>query len=200
VVVENLAGHKLPTGYPSRRVWIELVVRDAAGRPVFASGTLGDDGRIAGNDGDASPSAFEPHHDEITRPEDVQIYESTMVDAAGVVTTGLLSGVRYVKDNRLLPRGFEPSTAPPEIAVHGDAARDASFAAGRDRVRYRVDVGSARGPFQVEAILRYQPIAWRWAHNLGGYDAPEPRRFVAMYAEAASRSASVVARAAATIE
>jgi hypothetical protein len=200
VTVSNLAGHKLPTGYPSRRVWIEFTATDAAGRVVFSSGALLPDGRIAGNDADASATGIEPHHDEIARAEDVQIYEATMVDAAGVATTGLLSGVRYAKDNRLLPRGFEPAGAPPEIAVQGDATADPTFAGGSDRVRYRVaGLGRVdrfgRGSFRLEAVLRYQPIAWRWARNLAAYDAPETRRFVGFYDAAAAESATVLARA-----
>ena len=200
VTVSNLAGHKLPTGYPSRRVWIEFTATDAAGRVVFSSGALLPDGRIAGNDADASPTGIEPHHDEIARAEDVQIYEATMVDAAGVATTGLLSGVRYAKDNRLLPRGFDPAGAPPEIAVRGEASADPTFTGGSDRVRYRV-AGlnrvdrSRRGSFRLEAVLRYQPIAWRWARNLAAYDAPETRRFVGFYDAAAAESAIVLARA-----
>ncbi|MEO5822153.1 MAG: hypothetical protein ABIT71_16740, partial [Vicinamibacteraceae bacterium] len=159
VTVSNLAGHKLPTGYPSRRVWIEFTATDAAGRVVFSSGALSADGRIVGNDADASPIAIEPHHDEIARGEDVQIYEATMVDAAGVATTGLLSGVGYAKDNRLLPRGFDPAGAPAAIAVRGEASTDANFIGGSDRVRYRVAglAGSARGALRLEAVLRYQP-------------------------------------------
>lgn len=34
-------------------------------------------------------------------------------------------GVRYIKDNRLLPRGFRKSSAPRDIAVVGHAADDA---------------------------------------------------------------------------
>ena len=200
VTVSNLAGHKLPTGYPSRRVWIEFTATDAVGRVVFSSGALSPDGRIAGNDADASPTGIEPHHDEIARAEDVQIYEATMVDAAGVATTGLLSGVRYAKDNRLLPRGFDPAGAPPEIAVRGEASADSTFTGGSDRVRYRV-AGlnrldrSRRGGFRLEAVLRYQPIAWRWARNLAAYDAPETRRFVGFYDAAAGESAIVLAGA-----
>ena len=200
VTVSNLAGHKLPTGYPSRRVWIEFTATDAAGRVVFSSGALSPDGRIAGNDADASPTGIEPHHDEIARGEDVQIYEATMVDAAGAATTGLLSGVRYAKDNRLLPRGFDPAGAPPEIAVQGEAAADPTFTGGSDRVRYRIaGLGRVdrfgRGSFRLEAVLRYQPIAWRWARNLAAYDAPETRRFVGFYDAAAAESATVLARA-----
>lgn len=55
VVVENLAGHKLPTTYPSRRAWIHLTVRDAGGAIVFESGALAADGSIAGNDNDEAP-------------------------------------------------------------------------------------------------------------------------------------------------
>jgi len=200
VTVSNLAGHKLPTGYPSRRVWIELTATDAAGRVVFSSGALSPDGRIEGNDADASPTGIEPHHDEIARSEDVQIYEAAMVDAAGVATTGLLSGVRYAKDNRLLPRGFDPAGAPADIAVRGEASADPTFTGGSDRVRYRV-AGlnrvdrSRRGSFRLEAVLRYQPIAYRWARNLAAYDAPETRRFVRFYDAAAGESATVLARA-----
>ena len=35
-------------------------------------------------------------------------------------TTGLLTATQYLKDNRLLPRGFDKATAPPEIGVYGD--------------------------------------------------------------------------------
>src|SRR5687767_5242997 len=40
VNVANLTGHKLPTAYPSRRVWIWLTVRDSGGRTIFESGAL----------------------------------------------------------------------------------------------------------------------------------------------------------------
>jgi hypothetical protein len=111
----------------------------------------------------------------------VQIYESVMAGADGRVTTGLLTAVRFVKDNRLLPRGFDKRTADQDIAVRGDAESDPDFAGGSDRVRYLVSLGDAVGPFTVDAELWYQPIAYRWAVNLASYDAPEPRRFVGYY-------------------
>jgi hypothetical protein len=194
--VASLTGHKLPTAYPSRRVWIHLAVSDGAGAVLFESGAPRDDGSIVGNDNDEDALAFEPHHDEIRSPNDVQIYESVLADRNGRVTTGLLSAVRYVKDNRLLPRGFDKSHAAPETAVRGEAERDPDFAAGGDRVRYLVDLpaGAAR-ELIVEATLLYQPIGYRWAKNLEGYAGPEPRRFVRYYAESARGSAIPLATA-----
>ena len=88
----------------------------------------------------------------------------------GRVTTGLLAAVRYLKDNRLLPRGFDKRTAPADCAVRGDAADDPDFQGGGDRVVYRVDVPpGAAGPLRIEVELLYQPIAFRWAHNLDRY-------------------------------
>ena len=130
-------------------------------------------------------------------PDQVQIYESVMAGPGGALTTGLLTAVRYVKDNRLLPRGFDKRTADKDIAVQGDAARDADFAGGGDRIRYSVAVGDAQGPFQIEAELWYQPIAYRWAENLKPYDAFEPRRFTGYYESMSSGSGVVLARAAA---
>ena len=121
-----------------------------------------------------------------------------MVGADGAVTTGLLTALRYVKDNRLLPRGFDKRSADKDIAVHGDAEDDADFAAGGDRIRYAVAVGDAQGPFQVEAELWYQPIAYRWAMNLKKYDATEPGRFVGYYEQTASGSGVVLAHASVT--
>jgi hypothetical protein len=180
VVIDNLSGHKFPTAYPSRRAWVHLLVRDADHKAVFESGAVRPDGSIEGNANDTDPAAFEPHYTEIRSPDEVQIYESIMVDANGGLTTGLLSAVRYRKDNRLLPHGFDKKTADQDIAVQGEAAGDANFTGAGDRVRYSVAV-NGQGPFAVEAELLYQPIGYRWANNLKKYDAPEPRRFNGYY-------------------
>jgi hypothetical protein len=122
-----------------------------------------------------------------------------MGDAAGGVTTGLLSAVRYLKDNRLLPRGFDKATAHADIAVHGDAAGDEDFRDGGDRIRYVVDVAGRTGPYAIDVELRYQPVAFRWAQNLKRYDAGEPRRFVAWFDAMAQASSALVARAGLTV-
>jgi hypothetical protein len=196
VEVRNLSGHKFPTGYPSRRAWLHVVVKDAQGSTVFESGALDASGAIRGNDNDTDPLKWEPHYEQITSAEQVQIYEPILGDRSGAPTTGLLTAVRYLKDNRLLPRGFDKATADAEIGVYGEAARDADFAAAGDRVRYVVDAPGG-GPFTVHVELRYQPIGFRWAHNLERYDAREPRQFVAYYNALSSSSSVVVATASA---
>ncbi len=198
ISVENLGGHKLPTAYPSRRVWLHVTVRDRGGKAVFNSGALNPNGSIEGNDNDADPARFEPHYSEITRPDQVQIYETVMTGSNGAVTTGLLNAVRYVKDNRLLPHGFDKRTAAAEIAVHGDAENDADFGAGGHTVRYSVPTGGAEGPFTVEAELWYQPIAYRWAMNLKPYDSMEPKRFVGYYESTAASSGVMLAHVSAS--
>jgi hypothetical protein len=195
VQVENLTGHKLPTAYPSRRAWLHVAVRDGNGRVVFESGALRPDGSIVGNDNDEDPLKFEPHYREITRPDEVEIYEPILKDWQGKVTTGLLSAVDYAKDNRLLPKGFDKATASHDIRVVGGAADDPGFNGGGSVVRYVVPTGGAVGPFTVEAELWYQPIGFRWAHNLAPYNATEPQRMVEYYEAAAGRSAVVVAKA-----
>jgi hypothetical protein len=195
ISIENLAGHKLPTAYPSRRVWLHVTVRDGLGKVLFESGALHPDGSIEGNGNDIDPSRFEPHYIEITRPDQVEIYEAILADPAGRVTTGLLTGLRFIKDNRLLPHGFDKRTAEKDVAVHGQAETDPDFVGGGDTVRYSVVVGGGEAPFQVEAELWYQPIGYRWAMNLRPYDATEPKRFVAYYEAMASGSAVMLVRA-----
>jgi hypothetical protein len=200
VAVSNLTGHKLPTGYPSRRAWLHLSVQDQQGRIVFESGAIDPTGRIRGNDNDADPARFERHYDEIRSADEVQIYESVMRTPAGMPTTGLLQAVGYAKDNRLLPRGFDKATAAPDIAVQGEAASDASFTEAGDRLRYVIDTGGvAAGPLQVDVELRYQSIGFRWAQNLRSYDAPEPRKFVSYFDALAAVSSTVLAHASATV-
>ena len=194
VDVKNKVGHKFPTGYPARRTWLHVTVRDRSGRAVFESGALNANGSITGNDSDVDGATFEPHYTEITRADQVQIYEAILGDRSNKPTTGLLTATQYLKDNRLLPRGFDKASADPDIAVYGDAAKDADFSGEGDRVRFVVDAPGS-GPVTVEAELLYQPIAFRWARNLGTYDAAEPKRFVSYYNELASTSAIVVAKA-----
>lgn len=195
VAVRNLTGHKFPTAYPSRRAWLHVMVRDGDGRVLFESGGLASDGSILGNDNDADARGFESHYATIDDPAQVQIYEAILGGPDGAVTTGLLTASQYLKDNRLLPAGFDKATAEDDIAVHGAALDDPNFGAGGDRVRYRVRVGGATAPYRMVVELWYQPIGFRWAKNLRSYDAPETTRFTSYYQAMGSASAALIARA-----
>ncbi|OGQ96484.1 MAG: hypothetical protein A2521_09365 [Deltaproteobacteria bacterium RIFOXYD12_FULL_57_12] len=165
VRVDNRVGHKFPTGFPSRNAWIHLAVQSPAG-VVFESGRPLADGRIAGNDADEKPGTFEPHYDAISKPDQVQIYETIMADTDGAVTYTLLRTARYLKDNRLLPRGFDKKNAAPEIGVYGEAAQDDNFGGGSDLVTYRIKTGDMHGPFIVRAALLYSVISVNFMEDL----------------------------------
>ena len=194
VRVSNLTGHKFPTGYPSRRTWLHVTVRNAGGAVVFESGRINDNGSIDGNDNDRDATKYEPHYEQITSADEVQIYEPIIGDRNGTPTTGLLTATQYLKDNRLLPRGFDKTTAAAEIGVFGGARGDADFGSGGDVTRYRVPV-SGGGPYRVDAELRYQAIGFRWASNLERVIADEPARFVSYYRATAPGSSIVIASA-----
>ena len=195
ISVQNLGGHKFPTAYPSRRAWLHVTVRDRNNQVVFETGALNANGSIAGNDNDADATRFEPHYTDVTQPDQVQIYEDIMVGADNVPTTGLLTAVRFIKDNRLLPAGFDKRTVGQDIAPQGGAMNDDSFAAGGDTIRYAIPTGSGQGPFRVEAELWFQPISFRWATNLKAYNAMEPQRFTRYYDAMSSGSAVMLVRA-----
>jgi hypothetical protein len=107
----------------------------------------------------------------------------------------LLSAVRYLKDNRLLPRGFDKDTAEPDIAVYGEARDDPNFAGGGDRVHYQIGLPEGQGLYAVEVELRFQAIGYRWAHNLQPYDAPEPKAFLDYFQAVSANASSLVQRA-----
>ena len=181
IEVRNTAGHKFPTGFPSRRAWLHVTLTDPAGEVVFESGAWTLDGLIVGNDNDENPTGYEPHRDTVTHPRQVQIYETILMDTDGELTTTLLRGAGYAKDNRLPPEGFDKTAVPADIAVHGAAFDDANFAGGTDVVEYQIDTAPFGGPFRLEAELLYQPIGFRWGNNLSAEDGPEVATFVDYY-------------------
>lgn len=184
IAISSQAGHKFPSGFPSRRAWLHLVVQDGSGAIVFESGSVNSDGSITANDNDESPLAFEPHYETIFSPDQVQIYEALPVDGNGELTTVLLHGAGYAKDNRLLPPGFDKDLVSSDIAVKGVAVDDDNFGnagAGGDLVRYSVDITEAGGPFTITAELLYQSIGYRWAQNLAHHQAPAVNTFLEYY-------------------
>ena len=192
VDVVNLAGHKLPSGLPSRRCWLHVVVTDENNNTIFESGKPTGDGRIEGNDAeDDDPTTWEPHYTVITLPEEVQIYEPIMRTFEGGVTYTLLRAYEYAKDNRLLPAGFNKATAGPDIAVHGVPSSDDNFQGGSDQIVYEIGIAGLTGNLHVTAELLYQTLSHPFVADLAKAD-PGPRpalveRFLGMYDPAANK-------------
>jgi len=199
IQLDNLVGHKLPTGFPSRRVWLHVTVRDENGEVIFESGSVNPDGSIDGNDNDKNPTQFESHYTLINSTDQVQIYESIMVNTEGELTTTLLRGASYIKDNRLPQQGFEKTEVEEDIVPYGEAMQDADFSGGGDALELNIDLGGALGPFKVTVELLYQSIGYRWAQNLQGIDAPEVERFMEYY-QSVPNSPVVISRAEAVID
>jgi hypothetical protein len=184
VAVENKAGHKFPTAFPARRLWLHTKVSDGTGSVVFESGAFQADGRIGGNDFDDAEPAVEPHYTLITDPGQVQVYESVMVDTTGEITFTLLRGAGYTKDNRLLPTGFDKATAGPDFATIGAALDDPDFTGGGDVVTYELDVAGLSGPFTVHVELLYQSISYQFVEDLRGVGTDLTEQFVGFHDEA----------------
>jgi hypothetical protein len=173
VAIENLVGHKFPSAFPSRRAFLRVQAFDDGGQRVFASGDFDVTGRLLDADGFVLPielpaGGTEPHHNVIEDDDAVQIYESVMADVEGHRTAALLAATEYLKDNRLLPLGYDSG--------HTDAARtaprgigaDADFVGGGDEVDYVLPDGTVR----VEAELYYQVLGARFLRELFAWQTP----------------------------
>jgi len=189
--VTNETGHKLPTGFPSRRVWLRVQVLDKDGKLVFESGKPNPDGTITGNKADEEIYAFEPHYDVITAADQVQIYEAILEDMEGGITHKLLEASGYAKDNRLLPDGFDKNTADELIAVSGAALNDVNFTGGSDKTTYQIDISGYSGPFTVKVELLYQSLAYSTIASILDVDTPEVQEFK-RYWEASYKASTVI--------
>ncbi len=148
--VENLTGHKLPTGYPSRRMWLHVQAFDRRGQLVFESGAH-HQGRIVGVDGRSETVV--PDVGRLTAGGPPSIWQAVPVGADARVTHLQLGVAKFVKDNRILPLGWRSADADPRLAPIG-VANVAQHQPGAATVRVALP-GSAVG---VSAELLYQAI------------------------------------------
>ena len=177
----NNSGHKTPTSFPSRRMWLNFRVTDSNNNIVFESGKIKADGSIEGADNDINQSRIEPHYDLITAADQVQIYEAVMGNTDGDTTYTLLRASQYLKDNRLTPKGFNKMSVPDKVAVWGAALNDSNFNSGVDDITYRIPV-SVNGNLNIEVDLNYQTIMHGFIMDLYKDESlPEVKAFKAMY-------------------
>jgi hypothetical protein len=189
-VVHNLGGHKLPTAYPSRRVWIMLEVKDLDGNLVYSSGRFNSSGELIDEDGQALSSEkaggpIIPHQEIISGPNQVQVYETIMADANDKPTFTLLRGASYLKDNRLLPLGWKPEHSDGPATRPFGIRDDSNFLGGSDSINYELPVPKD-GNYNVTATLWFQVISPRHANELFQTKTPEVEAFKKMF-QAADR-------------
>jgi len=171
---------------------IELSVVDAAGGILWASGRADANGVLVKPNGAPLASEFtddyrelQPHWQVITSEEQVQIYEERYIyktkDGTGTLNTSFLGLDEVVKDNRLLPRGYQyaylakradeipgddefesllPVSALPkkEGALNPRDDPDFITGTGSDTVTYRIPLSRVAGAAQVRAQLNYQSL------------------------------------------
>ncbi|MEM9546770.1 MAG: T9SS type A sorting domain-containing protein [Bacteroidota bacterium] len=183
----NKAGHKFPSGYPSRRLFVEFIVKSEAGDTIFSSGLVDDNYHIIGHN-----ESFEPHYEVIRNSDQAQIYEFVVGDVNGEVTTVLERGFQGLKDNRLPPKGFKTDHSSYDTTrIVGRALNDVNFnfndegeGSGTDKIEYRVALNGFSGWVDVSAKVYYQALPPRWLAPMFEWQSAEIDSFEEMYKNA----------------
>lgn len=183
----NKAGHKFPSGYPSRRAVLQFIAIDAAGDTLFASGLFDDTYEVKGIN-----TTLEPHHDIITQSSQTQVYEMVMGDLNGNRTTVLKRGYAHLKDNRLPPLGFTSNHPVYDTCkIVGSALQDDDFnkvngieGSGQDVVHFHVPLNGYSGTLDVQAQVYYQVLPPGFLTEMRQYSTAAIDTFLNMYATA----------------
>lgn len=176
VKIRNKAGHKFPSGYPARRAVVQVVAITEAGDTLFQSGVFDAYGECA-----QINEPFEPHHQTIRSPQQVQVYEFIMGDVNGTRTTVLERAAVALKDNRIPPLGFNTGHPTYDTTrVVGHAETDADFnrqgtaqGTGIDRVHYHIPLQGYSGNLVVKARVFYQTLSAYWLSEMFTHSSPE---------------------------
>ena len=162
VLVRNHSGHKFPTSLPSRRAWLHVKVTNAANQTVFESGAFNSNGEIIGVDDNSD--GYEQHYEKIDEASEVQVYEPIMADTDNKLTYTFMQASKYLKDNRILPKGYKSNT-PANAQAYGEALNDNDFIGGSDTVAYEVS-GLPVADYSITVTLLYQTMSYGFAQDL----------------------------------
>lgn len=189
VNVESFVGHKLPTGFPSRRVWLVVKATGANDEVLFYSGRYNLQGRIVDAEGKAIESEWaygpiEPHYQQITNERQVQVYEAVMGDQANRFTHAITQAKGWLKDNRLLPKGYQNDHPEAGYTKPIGLNDDPDFNAGSDRVQYLITLAEGKQVERLQIKLVYQTLGARFMRSLFQVDVPEVAAFRTMYERA----------------
>lgn len=192
--LRNLAGHKFPSGYPARRLFIHAALYDESGTALWESGEWDDEFFLEDEN-----EGYEPHYDVIRNEDEVQIYEMVMGDVNGDYTSLLERASSKLKDNRLAPLGFSIGhNSYDTTTVVGAAFTDLNFnhedgveGNGGDILQFRVPTDGLSDEVVFVVNAYYQSIPPKFVEELFDYDDPEIAAFQNMYM-AADRSPVLV--------
>lgn len=197
VSLTNIIGHKFPSGFPNRRAFVQVIALTATGDTLFQSGRWDSTYEVIGHD-----SIYEPHHDAITREDQVRIYEFVMGDVNGDVTTTLLRAVYRLKDNRIPPIGFSTSHASYDTTrIAGLALIDPNFnhdalgteGNGGDAIHHHIATNGYLGAVELKTKVYFQQVPPRWNREMFSHHGPRIDAFRAMYTSADGTPDLVVA-------
>ncbi len=105
-------------------------------------------------------------------------------DPDGRPTTYLTKMVGKLKDNRLLPKGWQKTGPHVEDTAPVGTETDLDFVGGRDTVQFRIPYEGQSGGLRIVAWLNYQSVPPVWVDALRSVESEQTRRFVRMYDEA----------------
>lgn len=196
VKLTNKIGHKFPSGYPSRRLVLQLIAVDMNGDSVFKSGLFTPDFALQN-----APISHQPHYNVISNDTNTQVYEMVMGDVNGDKTTVLERADTILKDNRIPPEGFTSSSPLYDtVKIVGDAETDPNFnkysggieGSGQDYVYYHINIAGISTSFKVITRIYYQSVPPEWLQEMFSYSSQPIDDFKAMY-NAADKTPVLVA-------
>jgi Zn-finger protein len=187
VSLSNKAGHKFPSGYPSRRAVVQFVVKNSNNDTVFKSGIFNSDYTVAGES-----SGFEPHKNIIRQNNQSQIYELVMGDVNQQPTTVAERAAFLLKDNRLPPLGFTTTHPSYDTAkVSNDARSDSDFnklnlqeGTGKDIVHFHIPVAGLSGSLKASVKIYYQAVPPKWLNEMFSFTSADIDSFRTMVGQA----------------
>ncbi len=184
LAIENMAGHKFPTAYPSRRAFVELVATDESGNIIFHSGEMDDNYNLVHED-----TGFEPHYNMINENEKVQIYEMVMGNVNSDPTTILERAYSQLKDNRIPPQGFTTTFSSYDtVQIAGQAFTDEDFnkvngseGSGKDILHFHIPISGLADNVSITANIFYKTVTDKWLENMFTYSSTEIDKFKEYY-------------------
>jgi hypothetical protein len=166
VKVTNLAGHKLPTGYPEgRRMWLQVTARDAADAVFWESGAYDAATGVLTHDDQLKLYAAEPGIYDRNGTGDCDV-----TDGGGSPIFHFVLNDCYALDNRIPPLGFTGGSDP-ELQPWGYSYPETSPGSGvlvnYDTTGYQIPIPAGTAfPITVEATLLFQTTSKEYVEFL----------------------------------